>query len=163
MTQFEKIYQENYTGLYRVARKMVINHDDANDIVQEVFVYLFKRLQADNQIITHINSWLYRAVCNKCADAIKSMKSMSSIDKAVLLVESNDYNDNDIQKQLIGKAIATLNEKEKAVVILYSEGLTYKEIAEVTEIKFTSVGKTIARSLKKLENELKHKKHELFG
>jgi len=142
---------------------MVNNHDEANDIVQEVFIYLFKRLKSDNQIITYIKSWLYRAVCNKCADAIKSMKSMYPLDKAVQMVESNDYNDNDLQKQLIRKAIATLNEKERAVVILYSEGLTYKEIAEVTEIKFTSVGKTIARSLKKLENELKHKKHELFG
>jgi DNA-directed RNA polymerase specialized sigma24 family protein len=44
------------------------------------------------------------------------------------------------------------------LLTLYSEDFSYKEIAEITGIKFSSVGKTLARALKKLQNEIETKK-----
>jgi DNA-directed RNA polymerase specialized sigma24 family protein len=53
------------------------------------------------------------------------------------------------KKAAISRAILRLSEKEKVLVVAYSEGLSYKEMADLTEIRFASIGKTLARSLKK--------------
>jgi len=56
-----------------------------------------------------------------------------------------------------------LKPQERFLVILYSEGLSYKEMAEVTEMKYSSVGKTLSRTLKKIEKELKYQYDELYN
>jgi len=55
-----------------------------------------------------------------------------------------------------------LTKDESVLAILYSEGCSYKEIAEITGIRLTSVGKTLSRTLMKLGNELKKMKYELY-
>ena len=49
------------------------------------------------------------------------------------------------------------------LVVLYSEGLSYKEIAKASGVRFSSIGKMLSRILKKLETELKSHRYDLFG
>lgn len=51
--------------------------------------------------------------------------------------------------------IDKLDTKEKSVIVLYSEGYSYKEMAEITGIKFTSIGKTLERIIDKLKKQAK--------
>ena len=62
---------------------------------------------------------------------------------------------------MVQAALSSLNPHERALMVLYSEGMSYKEIAESTGMRFSSVGKTLSRTLEKLENELKKQKYEL--
>jgi len=64
--------------------------------------------------------------------------------------------------EIILIAFSKLKPEEKLLATVYSEGLSYKEISEVTGIKFSSVGKTLSRTLKKMEIELKKQKYELY-
>lgn len=49
--------------------------------------------------------------------------------------------------------VSKLDGKEQSMIVLYSEGYSYKEIAEITEINFNSVGKTLSRILDKLRKD----------
>lgn len=163
MTHFESIYQLYYQGLHRTAQQMLSKREEAGDVVQEVFVSLYNRMQANKAEISNIKSWLYRAVLNKCADASRARKNIQSLDGVSIAADDISIDEKNYQKEILKKALLSLNQKERMMVVLYSEGLTYKEIAEVTEVNFNSVGKTLSRSLKKLETLLNHQKHELLG
>ena len=63
---------------------------------------------------------------------------------------------------MVHAALSVLNPHERALMVLYSEGMSYKEIAESSGMRFSSVGKTLSRTLEKLENELKKQKYELY-
>jgi len=58
---FENTYKENYPKLFRIASKMVNDEDVASDIVQEIFVCFFEKMQK-RAVILHPQSWLVRAV-----------------------------------------------------------------------------------------------------
>ena len=65
------------------------------------------------------------------------------------------------EKEIIRQALLKLKPKEKALAILYSEGMSYKEISEISGIKFSSVGKMLSRTIKKLEENLKKMDYEM--
>ncbi len=64
-------------------------------------------------------------------------------------------------KTAIYEALDKLKHNEKILAILYSEGFSYKEMAEISGIKMSSIGTTLSRTLKKLKKELTSLGHEL--
>ena len=147
--------------MVRIACKMVNDGDDAFDIVQEVFIYLHQRL-LDGIDIFHMRSWLYKATFNKCVDHLRKQKKFVDIDFAGNIAHDDELTEESEKKAMLVQALAKLNEKEKILVVAYSEGLSYKEIAELTGMNYNSIGKTLARTLKKMECELKKKKYGLY-
>ena len=161
MNTFEKLYAENYKTIFCVAKKMVNDRDAVSDIVQEVFIYLFNRLNKGH-VIHHPQSWLYKATYNKCIDYFRQQKNFQSIESIKDNIIAGDQKEETDIKATINFALSKLKPQEKLLAVLYSEGLSYKEIAEVTDIKFSSIGKMLSRTLKKLEDELKNQKYELY-
>lgn len=161
MKDFQKIYEEHHIAMVRVASKMVNDTDVVSDIVQEVFIYLHEKLSEDVKIL-HLRSWLYRITFNKCVDHLRKQRKFVDLSQAEdVKMEEQATSDPD-KKAAISRAILRLSEKEKVLVVAYSEGLSYKEMADLTEIRFASIGKTLARSLKKMEYELKKEQHGMF-
>jgi len=162
LNTFEEIYAENYKTMFRVATRMVENSEDVADIIQEIFIDFFNKTNNGN-IIQHPKSWLYRATINKCIDNYRNRKRFKDLESI------SDYNiesglvENREMKDAIIHAISKLKPREKILATVYSEGLSYKEIAEVTGIKFTSIGKMLSRTLKKMEKELKSQRYELYS
>ncbi len=161
MTLFEKLYAENYTKLFRVAKKMMGSQDGVQDIVQDVFIELYGRLEKGNTLICP-QSWLYRVTCNKCIDHLRRQKRFRRMDKAdEQFIESGTENKEDL-KEAMCLALDTLSPKQKMIAILYSEGLTYKEMADVIGLRCTSVGKMLSRTLLKIEKEIKDNGYEMY-
>ena len=164
MRTFQEIYTENYPRMLGIAYKMVGDDDTASDIVQEVFIYLFDKLNNGNVII-HLNTWLYRATINKSIDCLRNQKRFRTIE-SLKASKLGTTDEDEIEKiettTAITNAISKLKSKEKALVVLYSEGLSYKDLAFATGIKYSSVGKLLSRALDKLKNELKKENYELF-
>ena len=148
--------------MFGVACKMLNDRDVANDIVQEVFVYYYERMQNGFQA-QHLNSWLVRAAINKSIDYLNKKKKHISL---ITLNETATDEDNSIetqqQKALLHQAIAKLKPLEIKIIVLYSEEYSYKEIAEIAEINFSSVGKTLSRTLDKLKIILKQSNYEMY-
>ena len=162
MESFEKIYTDNYEAMFRVGRKIVYDSDVVSDIVQEVFIYFFDKINRGEKVRYH-KTWLYRATYNKCIDYWREKNRFETIDltKAGTLEDENEDNTDAIVA--LNQVMEKLKPQERFLVILYSEGLSYKEMAEVTEMKYSSVGKTLSRTLKKIEKELKYQYDELYN
>jgi RNA polymerase sigma-70 factor, ECF subfamily len=148
--EFDTIYKENYLRLFKVASKMLHDSDAAKDVVQDVFMayFLFKD---DNSKIHNFKSWLLRATVNKSIDYANRRKKFAGVETLMTKIDEAPSQEQNIEKTIIETAIDKLSTREKSLIILYSEGYSYKEIAQITDIKFTSVGKLLARALEKLK------------
>lgn len=161
MGTFEKIYTDNYKIMYRVAYRMIGDREDVSDIIQEIFIDFFNKTNNGN-IIHYPRSWLFRATVNKCIDNQRNKKQFQNIESvAEYQYETGSGNDLEF-KDVITRAYSKLKPQERILVTAYSEGLFYKEIAEVTGIKFSSIGKMLSRTLEKIEKELKNLRYELY-
>ncbi len=140
---------------------MVGNSDAARDIVHDVFVHYYNR-ETEGHLILYPSSWLYRVVVNKCTDFLNRARKFQTIMPSDI-ERSDDPDDmTELRITMVRKALSALNPHERALMALYSEGMSYKEIAESSGMRFSSVGKTLSRTLEKLENELKKQKYELY-
>ena len=158
MNDFESTYRENYPKMFCIARKMLNDADDASDIVQEVFAYYFEKLQSGHTV-HHPQSWLVRATINKCVDYLKQRKKRIPLSEASTLADDEETFQTD---EILWQAVAKLKPLEMKLIILYSEGYSYKEIAQITKINFSSVGKTLSRTLHKLKEILKNLNYEMY-
>ena len=147
--------------MYRVAKKMTGDEDGAADIIQEVFIHLFYSLR-DGLNISHPRSWLHKVTYLKCMDHFRKKKRLHEIELMENIEFEDDQNEKNELKAVISLAISTLKPQERVLVILYSEGLSYNEMASATGIKFSSIGKTLSRTLKKLGKELNNQQYEMY-
>ena len=128
--------------LYWHVRKIVICHDDADDVVQNTFIKAWKALpnfRSDSQLYT----WLYRIATNEALSFLKKKKKhlFQSIDSVSFQLESkvdsSYFTGTEIEKKL-QKAILTLPTKQRLVFNMkYFDELKYHEISEILG---TSVG-----------------------
>lgn len=161
MNNFEFTYREYYQQVFRLARKLTNDSELAADIAQEVFTDLYSQMKKQKEIRS-LRSWLFKVTNNKCIDQLKKERKMFVKNQPTdrnLQIEDETEPDFSL---VVQKAINQLKGNDRLLIILYSEGLSYKEIAEISRMNFTSVGKTLARALKKLEKELKPKYYELL-
>jgi RNA polymerase sigma-70 factor (ECF subfamily) len=161
MNDFETTYRENYPKMFRIAGKMVNDRDVASDIVQEVFVYYFEKLQ-NGMVVHHPQSWLVRAVMNKCVDDLNKRKKHTSLNEVSELATEEDNFEIRQRDAILYQAISELKPLEIKLIILYSEDYSYKEMAQITGINFSSVGKTLSRTLNKLKMILKRLNDEMY-
>ena len=131
---------------------MLRDTDAARDVVHDVFMAYYFVLD-DKKVIKDAKNWLIRCTINKGVDFLRKNKKIVS-DETVAKENITSQNiDNQLDVISISSLISKLDPKEQSLVVLYSEGYSYKEIAEITGINFNSVGKTLSRILKKLRRD----------
>ena len=151
-SDFELTYRSNYQRLFRIATKMLRDTDAARDVVHDVFMAYYFVLD-DKKVIKDAKNWLIRCTINKGVDFLRKNKKIVS-DETVAKENITSQNiDNQLDVISISSLISKLDPKEQSLVVLYSEGYSYKEIAEITGINFNSVGKTLSRILEKLRKD----------
>ncbi|MFM9985412.1 MAG: RNA polymerase sigma factor [Flavobacteriales bacterium] len=129
--------------IYYYIRRMVLDHDDADDITQNTFIKAWKGL-ANFRGESKISTWLHRIAYNESISFINSSKRIGKVDIGNVeheltphLQQDVLYSGDEIQMKL-QTALATLPEKQKAVFIMkYYEEKKYEEISQITG---TSVG-----------------------
>ncbi len=161
LNSFETTYRENYPRVFCIARKMVNDEDVVNDIVQEIFVCYFEKLQ-NGLFIHYPQAWLVRAAINKCIDHLNQRKKRMQLDTVNQLESEEESIEIQSPDMILKQALAELKPQEMELVILYSEDYSYKEIAQITGINFSSVGKTLSRTLQKLKGILKRLNYEMY-
>lgn len=161
MNDFETIYKENYQKMFRVALKMINDRDAVCDIIQDVFIYYYQKSQ-NGKDINQPKSWLIRATINKCIDYSKFRKRQTNIQSIEPILIREDVTEKKQDKAIIKLALSKLKTREKTLVLLYSEGMSYKEISEISGIKLSSVGKMLSRTIKKLDEIFKKMDYEMY-
>lgn len=139
---FPVLVKEYQRRVYSIVRKMVIDHDDADDIVQEVFVKVWHNLdkfKGESGLFT----WIYRIATNESLQFLRKRKKNLSLGEDIseslehVLRTEDTPGADEIEKKL-QRAILQLPDKQRLVFHLkYYEELSYEEISEITE---TSVG-----------------------
>lgn len=144
--EFEKTYRSYYQELFRIAAKMLQATEDAKDVVQDVFTaYYFAR--TNEKVIRDTKNWLVRCTINKGIDYKRKMARIVTMESPL---PDTDESPHDEASDILN-AIDHLSEKEQMLVVLYSEGYSYKEIAEITGRNYHSIGKTLSRILDKIK------------
>jgi RNA polymerase sigma-70 factor (ECF subfamily) len=150
-----KKYQEK---LYWHIRRMVIDHEDANDVLQNMFVKVWKALEnfrEDSQLYT----WLYRIATNECLTFIEQQKKRSTVSFSdvetglsnKIRAEKNfDVNRLEWKLQL---AIQHLPEKQRVVFNLrYYDEMPYEEMSRVLETSEGALKASYHHAVKKVED-----------
>lgn len=149
-SEFETTYRNFYPKLFRIAAKMLQDPESAKDVVQDVFTAYYFAMN-NRKVINDTKNWLIRSTINKGVDfKRKNSKTVRADD---VLKDFSVENQSDTTNIL--NLIGNLDTKEKSLIVLYSEGYSYKEMAEITGIKFTSIGKTLERIIDKLKKQAK--------
>lgn len=133
---FSDIVSQYSEPLYWKIRHIVLNHDDANDILQNVFIKAWKNID-DFQNRAKISTWLYRIAINESLDFIRKQKSTAVIESdadnniANRLI-ADEYFDGDKTVAMLQQAIATLPEVQRIVFNLrYYDEMKYSEMSKI--------------------------------
>lgn len=153
MKRFNDLYKQYYKLVFRLAFRFVNNHESAADISQDVFIYLYENL-VKNAKIKNEKAWIYKVTSNLSLAYIRKNKRTVKIKKEVQ-IEIKDENQSNSEVLI---ALQNLKENDRILLTLYNEGLSYKELSEATGLKFTSIGKTLSRALKRLKDEMERRK-----
>ena len=155
---FAKLVSEYSEQLYWQIRKMVLSHDDANDILQEVFIKAWSSI--DNfRGEAKLSTWLYRIAINESITFINKMRAQNHIsiddDDSFLInqLEGDKYFDGDETQKLLQKAILTLPEKQRLVFQMkYFDEMKYEEMSEILGTSVGALKASYHHAVKKIEN-----------
>ena len=136
---------------------MVIDHDDADDIVQDVFIKVWKNLpgfRSDSQLYT----WMYRIATNECITFLNRKKMKNNIplddvayDLSESLADSTYFNGDKAQLKL-QQALLTLPEKQRLVFNMkYFDDMKYEEMSEVLGTSVGALKASFHLAVKKIE------------
>jgi len=120
--------------LYWKIRRIVLTHDDANDVLQNAFLKAWSNLN-DFQNKTKISTWLYRIAINEALDFVRREKNKVSADEDISVANrlmADDYFDGDEAQALLQEAIAQLPDVQRTVFTLrYYDDMKYSEMSKV--------------------------------
>ena len=152
-----KKYQQK---LYWHIRRMVIDHDDADDLIQDTFIKVWKNLPGfrnDAQLYT----WMYRIATNECITFLNKKKQKNNIplddvayELADTLADSSYFNGDQAQLKL-QQAILTLPEKQRLVFNMkYYDDMKYEEMSDVLGTSVGALKASFHLAVKKIESFL---------
>jgi RNA polymerase sigma-70 factor (ECF subfamily) len=158
-TSIIKKYQEK---LYWHLRRMVVDHDDANDVLQNVMIRVWNGLEnfrEDSQLYT----WLYRVATNECLTFLEQQKKRASVSLSDVesglenkIKADQNFDGNKLEWKL-QLGIQQLPEKQRIVFQLrYYEEMPYEEMSRVLETSEGALKASYHHAVKKIEEYIKN-------
>ncbi|QHS61182.1 RNA polymerase sigma factor [Chitinophaga agri] len=159
---FTYIIQKYQERLYWHIRRLVLDHDDANDVLQNVFVKVWKNLEGfreDAQLYT----WLYKIATNECLTFLEKQKknhsvSLSDVETGLsnTLKADAQFDPNKLEWKL-QKAILGLPEKQRIVFNLrYYDEMPYEEMSRVLDTSEGALKASYHHAVKKIEEFIRN-------
>lgn len=158
---FEKLLRDYQRPLYNHIRNIVLNHDDAHDVLQNTFIKVFKHLKnfkGDSKLF----SWMYRIATNEAITFInqKSKRNGTTSEamqtKIVENLKADEYFDGSEIQIKLQKAIITLPEKQQLVFKMrYFEEIKYEDMSEILGTSVGALKASYHHAVKKVEDYMK--------
>lgn len=158
---FEVLVNTYKERLYWHIRRIVLNHDDTDDVLQNTFIKVFRNIDSfkgDSKLY----SWMYRIATNEALSFLKSKSQKLKINneklitKAVEDLRADVYFEGDEIQLKLQMAIATLPEKQKLIFNMkYFQEMKYEEISEILETSVGGLKASYHLASKKIEAFLK--------
>ena len=154
---FECIVNEYSEQIYWQIRRMVLSHDDANDILQNTFIKAWTNIECFRGD-AKLSTWLYRIALNECLTFLNKQRANNqlSIDDAdaemINKLEGDPYFDGDEIQKVFLKAVHSLPEKQQMVFNLkYFKEMKYEDISEILGTSIGALKASYHHAIKKIE------------
>ncbi len=161
-TAFTSIIRKYQEKLYWHIRRMVVEHEDANDVLQNVLIRVWNGLEnfrEDSQLYT----WLYRVATNECLTFLEQQKKRSSVSLEQVegglsnkIIADKHFDPNRLEWKL-QLAIQQLPEKQRIVFTLrYYDEMPYEEMSKVLETSEGALKASYHHAVKKIEDYIRN-------
>lgn len=157
---FNLLVREYQKRLYWHIRKIIIDHDDTDDVLQNVFIKVWRNLgnfKEESQLFT----WMYRIATNESINFLNAKKKRAGIpldDVSAFLannLESDSYYKGDEIQTKLQKAILTLPDKQRIVFNMkYFDEMKYEEMSKILETSVGALKASYHHAVKKIEDYL---------
>ena len=158
---FSDIYSIYYVRMLRFSQTYVIAEEDAENIVQDTFLYLWEHLELLEDI-DHLDAFLFTLIKNRCLNFLKHQSYIQAKTCSLKADEELESQLNLYALEQFDEAVSSISEVENLLSRTMQklpercrEGLKYKEIAERLDISVNTVENQISIALRKLRSELK--------
>jgi RNA polymerase sigma factor (sigma-70 family) len=152
--RFLALINQHQGIIYKICRLYRDLKEDREDLFQEIVFQLWKSVSTyDGR--SQFSTWMYR-VALSTAIAVYRKKKPGIQYTAELPDSAEEKEQENEQQELLLQAIKRLNDADKALILLYLEDLSYKEIAEITGITENNVGVRMKRIKDKIQQLIKN-------
>ena len=158
---FERLVREYSEQLYWQVRRMVLDHEDANDVLQNVFLKAWSHLD-DFHHDSKLSTWLYRIAVNESLDFMRRQKNALSTDDVdtgiANTLMADRYFDGDETEAQLQEAIAQLPEVQRRVFTLrYFDDMKYSDMSQLLETSEGSLKASYHIAVKKITEFFKRR------
>ena len=153
--EFERIIHEHKSTIYTVCYMFSKNADEVNDLFQEVLINLWKGY-ASFKGESKLETWIWRVSFNTCSSEKRKRRVHEDTPLAMDINLFCDMDDDTQQIQMLYRRIHRLKPFDRAIVLLWLEGLPYEEIAAIIGISVKNVSVRLYRikeELKKISDQ----------
>ncbi|MBU1486579.1 sigma-70 family RNA polymerase sigma factor [bacterium] len=163
---FDKLVGKHKDKVFSLCYRFLGDYEEANDCAQEAFVKAFRSLKRFKQR-SAFSTWIYRIAVNTCKNRVTSLEYRSSKkmrrldDESCIQIRDESHSpvarlERKEKEMLIQKAINSLPKEQKAVIVLRNiQGLSYKEVAEITGYNSGTVKSKLSRAREQLKMKLR--------
>ena len=154
--QFARLVRDNKSTIYTVCYMFSHDEEEVNDLFQETLINMWKGIDSFREE-SKISTWIYRVALNTCL--LQERKKKKEVKKVPLTMDVNFFEDSDAnstQVRQLHQRIGRLGLVDRALVMLWLEGMSYDEIGAVMGITPKNVGVKLFRikeQLKKVKSE----------
>lgn len=152
---FLSVINANKGIIFKVANSYCKNSENRNDLVQEIIIHLWKSFENYNDQYEH-STWMYRISLNVAISFYRKAKKEIATPLTENIIElATDDEPGELEEnvRLLYQFIGEMDELNKALMLLYLDNKTHKEMAEVLGISETNVATKIGRIKEKLRNK----------
>lgn len=146
---FLSVIQTNKGIVYKVANAYCINPEDRKDLIQEIIVQLWKSYDRYNAQYKY-STWIYRIALNVAISFYRKDNRRKKVsgpfsESIIHVADIGNTNETEDDIGILQQFISELKELDKALILLYLEEKSYKEIAEIMGISESNVATKIGR------------------
>ena len=149
-TAFEQVVKLHKSTIYTVCLMFSKDSDEVNDLFQEVLINLWKGF-GGFEGRSDIGTWIWRVSFNTCISAERKKKKSAPVPLSMEINLFEDTDEDTRQVQMLYKRIHRLKPFDRAIVLLWLEGMPYEEIAAIVGITV----KNVSVRLYRIKEELK--------
>lgn len=157
---FESVVKQYSEQLYWQIRRIVLSHEDANDLLQNTFIKAWMNIDSF-RAEAKLSTWLYRIALNESLTFLNKQRAVNTVaiddPEAVVVqkLESDPYFSGDRAQLLLQKALLTLPDKQRMVFNLkYYEEMKYEEMSEIFGTSVGALKASYHHAVKKIEKFL---------
>jgi RNA polymerase sigma-70 factor (ECF subfamily) len=150
------LFAEHGPALYRFCLFTLRRPQDAEDVVQDTFLKLLPHLAGGGARAT-LRAWLFAVAANGCRDRLRWRERWlpwtTAADHRVTPAEAIGVCEQDERREALLQSSRSLRPRDRLLVMLRAQGLSYREIAAAASIPEASVGRLLARALARWKRE----------